>query len=64
MPVEQLAPLAMEKGLAACRSRRAETVHVVTHSLGGILVRYYLVEHDLAEHGTCPSITCPSLAGW
>ncbi len=48
--IEQLAPLAMEQGLAACRSRRAETVHVVTHSLGGILVRYYLAGHELAEH--------------
>ena len=40
-PIEVLAPLAVEKlGASQCAQQRV--VHFVTHSLGGILVRYYL----------------------
>jgi len=38
--IEELAPMAVEAGLEACRGSGA-TIHFVTHSLGGILVRYY-----------------------
>lgn len=50
-PIEQLAPLAVGQGLAQCRAQSATTIHVVTHSLGGILVRAYLRDHAVPELG-------------
>lgn len=50
-PIESLAPLAIEQGLAQCRKGRATRIHFVTHSLGGILVRYYLSKWPIAELG-------------
>ena len=50
-PIESLAPLAVERGLQQCRATPQETIHFVTHSLGGILVRYYLKQHGVAELG-------------
>ena len=52
LPIEALAEPAVERGLAACREFDGlSQIHFVTHSLGGILVRYYLERHDVPELG-------------
>lgn len=38
--VEEIAPLAVGLGLSECRATGATRIHFVTHSLGGILLRY------------------------
>jgi pimeloyl-ACP methyl ester carboxylesterase len=51
-PIEVLAPVAVGEGLDACLGNSAvDTVHFVTHSLGGILVRQYLSTQDIPELG-------------
>lgn len=50
--VEELAPIAIEDGLAGCRAyETTERIHFVTHSLGGILVRQYLSQNKIPELG-------------
>jgi hypothetical protein len=49
-PIEELAPLAVEAGIHAC-SDDVDSVHFVTHSLGGILVRYYFADNKLDTLG-------------
>lgn len=39
-PVEEIAPLAVGTGLSECRATGANRIHFVTHSIGGILLRY------------------------
>lgn len=38
--VEEIAPAAVNMGLEKCRDTGADRIHFVTHSLGGILLRY------------------------
>ena len=48
-PIEELAALAVPRGLEACRAASATPVNFVTHSLGGILVRQYFKQNPLED---------------
>ena len=49
--VAALAADAVGRGLTQCKAMSTTTVHFVTHSLGGILLRVYLKERNLDELG-------------
>jgi pimeloyl-ACP methyl ester carboxylesterase len=45
-PIEELAPMAVGEGIEQCRQLGHDSgIHFVTHSLGGILVRFYFATH-------------------
>jgi triacylglycerol lipase len=49
LPIDELAKIAIEQGLNGCKQENGTSIHFVTHSLGGILVRYYLQAHEIPE---------------
>ena len=56
--VEQLAPMAVDAGIADCPA--GSVIHFVTHSLGGILVRYHLENHDVPNLGRVVMMAPPN----
>ncbi|WP_317929390.1 esterase/lipase family protein [Halioxenophilus sp. WMMB6] len=44
--IAELSELAVAKGIEQCRLQQSEPINFVTHSLGGILVRYYYSNHE------------------
>ncbi len=59
-PVETIVNEQLPEMVATCRNNGAETIHFVTHSLGGILVRAYLQEHKLPEGSRIVMISPPN----
>jgi len=58
--VASLAQSTLSAGLAYCREQGATRVHMVSHSLGGLLIRVYLQDHEVKNLGRIVMLAPPN----
>ncbi len=59
-PIETLAGPAVQKGISECRAKTSGTIHVVTHSMGGILFRQYVSTDGVDAFGRTIMLAPPN----
>lgn len=59
-PIKDLALEHIPSGINYCNSRKTKSIHIVTHSLGGILIRFYLQNHAINNLGKIVMLSPPN----
>lgn len=58
--IEAISLTAIDEGLANCREQNARPINFITHSLGGIMLRYYMASKGIKEIGKSVMIAPPN----